>query len=307
MHLLIDHGAHAMIDINMRRKIGILLITLGLITFVVIGARFVLSKQAPKTGVLKINSNPVSSIFLNDVHVGRTPYEDTVAAGEYTVKLVPESVVEQATSWQGKTKVAPNLLTYINRDLSSSELQSAGEVLWLERITSNSSELTVTTIPDGASVLLDEQTKGTTPLTITDVSPGDHSLVVTSPGFVTRTLKIRSTAGYKLNSSIQLALSPLGDVKREDEDEATTSGELEDEATGSADLAQLEKPYVIISDTPTGFLRVRADATITAEELGLVNPGEEYSIIDAKDGWYQIQFDDEEVGWVSGQYVEVVE
>jgi len=55
-------------------------------------------------------------------------------------------------------------------------------------------------------------------------------------------------------------------------------------------------------DTPTGFLRVRDGNSIGSLEIGRVNPGETYEILNEKNGWYEIQFDDEKKGWISSQY-----
>lgn len=60
---------------------------------------------------------------------------------------------------------------------------------------------------------------------------------------------------------------------------------------------------VLILDTPTGFLRVREESSISASEVGRVRPGEAYEVLDEKDGWIEIQFDDEKKGWISAQYV----
>jgi uncharacterized protein YgiM (DUF1202 family) len=38
-----------------------------------------------------------------------------------------------------------------------------------------------------------------------------------------------------------------------------------------------------------------------------VNPGEKYSILDSQNGWYEINFDGTNTGWVSGQYATKVE
>ncbi len=188
----------------MRRKFFFLIGLVGFIILIVGVVKFIGS--APKQGVLKVNSVPPASIFLDNKHIGRTPFEDKVTAGDYTIKIVPDASSESLASWQGKITVAPGALTYVNRDLSASELSSAGEMLWLEKITSNKSELSVTTIPDGATILLDDENKGITPVAISSVAPADHTIAITSSGFTPRSVKVKTPAGYKLNALIQLAL-----------------------------------------------------------------------------------------------------
>ncbi len=298
----------------MKRKIVFVLILIGLIT----GVGFVvkaLGSRTPKQGELQVESAPVASIFLDNKNIGRSPYKDKVDAGEYTLKLVPESTTDQLSSWEGKVTVGSNLLTYVNADLSGSELSTAVDVVWLEKITSQQAELSVTTNPDGATILVDDQTKGVTPLSIQDISPGDHTVSVTSLGFLTRTLKIKATPGYRLIANLKLALSPGSQIPSSSpsatpspQASAKSTPKTSKTASSSANtVADPPRPFVILQDTPTGFLRVRMEASTGASEAARVNPGEKYTIVDSKDGWYEIEYDGTNSGWVSAQYAEKVE
>jgi hypothetical protein len=205
--------------------------------------------------------------------------------------------------------IGQNLLTYVNAALSESELTSAVDVVWLEKITSKQSELSVTTNPDGATVLVDDVVKGVTPLSLQDIAPGDHSVSITSIGFITRTLKIKTTPGYRLLANLKLALSPGENIT-----EATPSASVTPTPTTKASASpaaeeteEPDKPYIIIKDTPTGFLRVRMEPTTSATETGRVSPGEKYSILDSENDWYEIPYEGTNTGWVSGQYAEKVE
>lgn len=302
-----------MIEANsMKRKFG-LLIVLFVIVLVIGGIIKLLSTRAPKEGELRVDSTPTVSVFLDNKHIGRTPIREKIASGEYTIRLVAESTTENIAPWQSKITVGPNLLTYINAALSESELSSAVDVLWLEKSVAGKPELSVITNPDGASVILDEITKGLTPITVSDLVVGDHTLTVSSPGFVTRTMKVKMTQGYKLIASLKLALSQGGVPTLEASptaSPATTGGtptptlKPGTTATSSATPA---KPYAVIKDTPTGFLRVRMEPSTSATEAGRVNPGEKYHIFDEKSSWYQISYDGTNKGWISGQYADKVE
>lgn len=296
----------------MKRKFG-LLIVLFVIVLVIGGIIKLLSTRAPKEGELRVDSTPTVSVFLDNKHIGRTPIREKIASGEYTIRLVAESTTESIAPWQSKITVGPNLLTYINAALSESELSSAVDVLWLEKSVAGKPELSVITNPDGASVILDEITKGLTPITVSDLVVGDHTLTVSSPGFVTRTMKVKMTQGYKLIASLKLALSQGGVPTPEASptaSPATTGGTptptLKPGATATSS-ATPAKPYAVIKDTPTGFLRVRMEPSTSATEAGRVNPGEKYHIFDEKSSWYQISYDGTNKGWISGQYADKVE
>lgn len=293
----------------MKRKFGFLVIFV-VVTLIIFGAVRLLGSRAPKEGELRVDAAPTVSVFLDNKHIGRTPLREKVTAGEYTIRLVAETTTGEIAPWQAKISVGANLLTYVNAVLSESELSSAVDVLWLEKSVVGKPELSVITNPDGASVVLDDVTKGITPLTISDMTAGDHMLTVTSPGFLTRTMKVKLTAGYKLIASMKLALSAGGVPQPEATPAATTSTTptptLKSGAAATSS-ATPQKPYVLIKDTPTGFLRVRMEPSTAATEAGRVNPGEKYHLFNSQTGWYQISHDGTNKGWISAQYADKVE
>lgn len=299
----------------MKRKFFLLLFLVVLLALIG-GIIKVAGGRQPREGELRVESSPTTSIFLENKHMGRTPLRQKTEVGEYTLRLVPESTT-QVSGWQGKITVGPNLLTYINATLAESELSSAVDILWLEKITSKKAEFSVITNPDGATVVVDDQTRGVTPLTIQDLEVGEHTLAVTSPGFLSRTVKVKLTAGYKLIANLKLALSsgglpeatPTATAVSPTPTPKTGAGKT---ATPSATFPDPPKPFVIIKDTPTGFLRVRMEPTTAATEAAQVKPGEKYTYLDNKKDskgttWYQIKYDGQNSGWVSGQYVETID
>jgi len=64
----------------------------------------------------------------------------------------------------------------------------------------------------------------------------------------------------------------------------------------------MAKPYVLIKETPTGWLRVRMEPSTTATEAAKVNPGEKYPLLEEKGGWYKIRYSGDKEGWISAQY-----
>lgn len=295
----------------MKRKIVFVLVLLGLVAGVALIVKL-LTNRGPKQGELRVDSNPAAAVFLDNKNIGRAPFRDKVLSGSYTIKLVPDSATAQLPGWEGNVVVGPNLLTYVNADLSESELSTAVDVLYLEKISSKQSELSVTTTPDGASVLVDDATRGTTPISISDIPPGDHTITVTSVGFLTRTLKIRTTPGYKLIANMKLGLSsgstqpvasPSAGLAVTPGGKVTPTPKV---ASGSAQ-ANPAKPYLVVKETPTGFLRVRMEPVTSATEAARINPGDKFTILDTQNGWYQIRYDGTNTGWVSGTYVDKVE
>ena len=280
----------------MKRKIGFFVSILVCIVLIVGGIKL-FSGGGSKEGVLKVASNPTASVFLDNKHVGRTPVETKVASGDYTIRLVPETTTQTLASWQDSIKIAPDILTYVNANLAESEFTTSVETMWLEKISSKLAEVAVRTNPDGAMASIDGETKGITPISIPNITAGDHALAIISSGFLPRNIKIKTTAGYKLNAIIKLALSG------ETPEVASPSSTPQPTPTKSSGAAtDPAKPFVTIKDTPTGFLRVRVEPSTSASEAARINPGEKYHIEDEKTGWYQIKYDAKNLGWISGQY-----
>lgn len=276
----------------------VVLIVIIFLAVLLFGGYKLLSLKSSGVAGLKVNSSPNASIFLNDKLLGKTPFDDKYSSGEYILKLIPEGISNQTISWQGKINLNPSLLTYVNRELGTSELTSAGEILVLEKISQSTAQLAVVSQPDGATVTIDGQEKGNTPLSPIDVSAGEHEVAVSSPGFSGRTVRISAVTGYKLLANIQLALAAGQEVP------ATASAATTVTVSKEKEIA---RPYVLIKDTPTGFLRVRMEPALSATEAAQVKPGEKYPYLDEKEGWFKIKYEGEKNGWVSVSYAQKVE
>jgi hypothetical protein len=275
----------------------------------------------PNTAAISISTTPKATVFLDGVQVGNTPYlNEKVSVGEHLVRLVPEQTTDSLVTWEGKVKVEPNIITAINRVLSSSESASSGEIIWLEQIgTKDKSSLSVVSLPDGAVIKVDGQPKGFAPLTLEDLTASSYQLTVSSSGYEEKTISAKTIAGYKLVVNIQLA------QKIEGIEEASPSAEESEiasvltvtttpkstptaKATPKAEATPPEKPYVTIKETPTGWLRVRMEPSTTATEAAKVYPGEMYPYLkEEKNGWYKIEYEEDKEGWVSGVYADLTE
>lgn len=284
---------------TVRGKLVLFTILLFLFLTFIAGKYFFLDQKNAQ-GYIKIISSPTSSVFIDNVATGKTtPYEEKKIIGEYLIKLIPEGEATSTASWQGKVAVFKNALTYVNRELGSSDVSSAGEIFWVTKMDSsaknqNVGEIYIETEPVGAIVKLDNDEKGVAPLILTDVLTGTHEVNVWLPGFFPRTQKINAEARYRVNAKFKLAVDQS--QKKEKVTEATESAKIKNEGS-----------KVKIKDTPTGFLRVREEPTVVASEEAQVKPGETFSVLEEKSGWYRIEYEDGKEGWISGEYAEKIE
>ncbi|OGK09188.1 hypothetical protein A2767_06575 [Candidatus Roizmanbacteria bacterium RIFCSPHIGHO2_01_FULL_35_10] len=281
----------------------LILLTLLLVGFgVFVFVKFYLLDKQNAFGRIKVVSSPVASVFVDNVAVGKTPFEQKNKVGEYMVKLIPEGTATDTASWQGKVKVYKNALTYINRELGSSDLTSAGEIFTTTKMeespkTPNTGEIYVETEPQGAIVYLDNDEKGVSSLILSEVAKGDHELSVFMPRFLRRTQKINVDIGYRVNAVFKLAID-------QSSASLTPTGTKKDDKTEATESAKTAKSTITISDTPTGFLRVREEPSISASEEAQVKPGESFDLIEEQSGWYKIEYEKGKEGWVYSQYAE---
>lgn len=285
----------------MKKKISVLFILIVLFGAGV-GVKFFILDRQSNDGMLKVLSSPAASIFLNDRPLGKTPYEETAAAGEYILKLIPEGSATDSASWQGKISIYKNSLTYVDRELGSSDLTSAGVTFTTIKMTAqpkkkDTGEVEVETEPSGAIVYLNNDEKGISPLILSEVPKGEHELSVYVPGFFRRTQKINVEPFFRTSGKFKLAL---------DQSQKKIDNIADQEAAASAaavDKAS-DQTTIVIKDTPTGWLRVREKPSTNASESARVNPKDTFAVLDEQDGWYLIEYEKDKKGWVSGQYAE---
>lgn len=295
----------------MRKKLTVFFILL-LLFGAGIAAKFLLFDRQITEGKLQVLSSPTAALFLNNASLGKTPYEDKVRAGEYILKLIPESTATNVASWQGKITIYQNTLTYIDRELAASDLTSSGVIFTTAKMKApaqkkNTGEVAVETEPNGAIAYLDNDEKGVTPLILANVPQGEHELSVYSPGFFKRTQRINVEADYRTIGVIKLALDQSQKKLAEIPEEATESAELigETEKKTATSSAKTKTPViVVILDTPTGWLRVRTEPSLTASEAAKVKPKDTFELLEEKDDWYKISYAEGKEGWVSAQYAQ---
>ena len=181
-------------------------------------------------------------------------------------------------------------------------------------------------IPDGAVVSLNSEPKGFSPLSVDNLNEGEESLVISSPGYIEKSFKAKLIKGYKLIVDVQLAKmseeKPIEEEKEATESaKASASPKASSKATPSASASpksspkaspketdeSFPRPYVLIKSPTTGWVRVRSKPSTgsDSEELTKVNDGEQYKYLETSAGWYKIEYEDGEEGWISGKYAEL--
>lgn len=261
---------------------------------------------------LDVKSDSVATVYLNGDHVGSTPfYKDDLKPGEYTVKLSLES--DSNNSWQTQIILKPQLLTNITKFFGNSPEESQHFTLSLEEISDKeNSKITVITLPDSAVIKIDSQPVGFSPVDKDNISPGEHNIIIGSPGYKQLNIPIKTIAGHKLTIFAQLAKDKDLSITQE-ESISTPSAQIQKDDTPTTKTAtssgSVAKPYVTIEETGTGWLRVRSEPTGFADnEVAKVDVGKKYSFIETNDtGWYKIEYETGSEGWISAKYATLTE
>jgi len=264
---------------------------LFLLILVILLSLFLIGYFRPKAAGIFIDTVPLSEVYINGSLVGSTPYEEIRDPGEITVKLVPQD--GQLISFETKVNLVSNVRTVIKREFSSDDDKSSGEIASFEKISGKEASASIITIPDAAQISIDGQVRGFAPYKINSISQGEHELVISSLGYLDRTLTIKSYEGYKLTVVIKLA-----------KDESQS---LPTPTQGSTDELKIFK--VKILETPNNFLRVRSEPSTDSEEIARVASGDTFTLVeeDSGSGWFKIEYENGEAGWVSSEYSEKIE
>lgn len=270
----------------MGKKIAVIVFA---ILFVFLAFFILWHYMKPVKAEIDIKSYPQALVYINGQEVGKTPYQDrNFKPGVTEIKLVAEGI---NTQWERQINIPPQTTVIINRTLSDDASKIEGHILYFEDSGKNNvAGLIINSIPQGASIVIDGEMKGETPLTLSDLSPGEHKITASLPSYKSKEIITNAIAGYKLVAEISLSRDvelPENDSKEQEE-------------------KQEKKPMVRILDTPTGWLRVREEASTSSKELGRVNPGNEFVLLDENNGWYKIEYEETE-GWISSTYAEKIE
>lgn len=245
-------------------------------------------------GALQVTSTPESKIYLDGKYIGQSPYprvdgQNTFAAGEYTLKLVPLN--NEFPEFQEKITLNKLTLTVVEHTFGP-EGKGNGSVISLSSISSkDDAQLLILSLPDSASVFVDSNLMGVTPLLLKNQTASDHKITVKKDGYKEKSIPIKTPLGFKVQVQVDLGIG-------QDPVTPTPTILLPSPTVQAASTSAT----LTIQSTPTGFLRVRSTNSTDGAEVGKVNPGETYPILQEVDGWYRIKLATGSEGWISAEF-----
>lgn len=283
----------------------IIVFTLAILVSVIL---FLIGAFKPKVAGVYVQTNPESAVFINGESIGTSPIRTTLTPGETILKLVPQTINTPLVPYEAKVNFVAGVETVINLDFGETNDDLASEIISFEKIANGESSLVIVSIPDSAQIVIDGRERAFAPHKTSNITEGVHQLTLSAKGYKDRNFEVKTHDGYKLTAVVKLARDK--DVMIDEPEIPSTSQDENELSEGKTNRKMVE-----ILSTGTGFLRVRSEAKISSDEVGRVDPGKTYPLVEEDNisGWYKIEYlessDGEEpkTGWISGQYANIVE
>jgi PEGA domain len=118
------------------------------------------AETAPATGTVVVNTEPAGAAVVIDGEAhGSTPVSATLKTGAHTIELSKDGVRRTMT-----VNVTAN--------------QQLSQFIEMPKATAGTGDLQVRTDPPGARVVVDGQVRGTSPVTVQGLTPGNHVVVL---------------------------------------------------------------------------------------------------------------------------------
>jgi hypothetical protein len=162
-----------------------------------------------QSGTLAISTTPANAdVFVDNVFKGVTPLtlSDT-PSGYHLIRITLPEYDEYTTG----TAVEPGKTILVKAELERSGVNSTPTTLPATAVpVPQNGSIAITSVPTGASVSLDGENSGITPVIITDVLPGNHWLSLSYPGylFYNQTISVGSGQTAAVNANLAPAPGP---------------------------------------------------------------------------------------------------
>lgn len=269
-----------------------------------------------KPAGLEINTSSTATVYLSEKNLGTTPLSNqNIAPGTYTLRIIPTDTT--LAPYEETLELESSVTTIITRTFGATALDSYGNTLSLVPDQIGKSVISVISDPDTANLTIDGIPSGFTPLAKREITPGNHEIIVGTPGFAEQKISVNTAKDYNLIISLKLKAESITLTPPSPTPVATTSADLALPSPSpiSSPLAssvatpslKLDPPYVTVSDSPdvvsSGGLNVRKEPSSTADALGKARVGEQLKYLGetTSAGWHKVEFEASS-GYVSAKY-----
>lgn len=269
-------------------------------------------KKEKLSGLQISTQGSTASVYINGEYKQKTPFiNQELKPGKYSVRLEPE--VGGLTPYETTITLYPDTLAVMEWEFGSTPETSGGVIFEMEPLKKKgSSALSIVSIPDGTIVKVDDTSQGFTPVIMSSITAGSHRLQVTLPSYRAQEKTINIIEGFQMNVTVKLSKDKMPKSASQSQTEQASESAQVASISATTQLTpsptfSVQKPYVKILSTGTGWLRVRDQSSASGQELAKVDTGKSYPFLKSENGWYLIEYEDGLEGWISGQYAERIE
>jgi PKD repeat protein len=165
-----------------------------------------------QSGTLAITTDPAgANVFIDNVFKGVTPLTLTETPSGYHILRLTldgyDDYITSATVEPSKTVLVQAVLPTGGPGNGTSTVPATPATTSLPR---ENGSVAVTSVPNGASVTLDDQYEGTTPVIIVDVLPGNHEISLMYPGYIplNQSISVGSSQTTAVNADLVVSTKP---------------------------------------------------------------------------------------------------
>ncbi|MFA5268593.1 MAG: PEGA domain-containing protein [Methanoregula sp.] len=166
-----------------------------------------------QSGTLAISTVPRgASVFVDNVFKGVTPLTLTdTPSGYHILRITLPGYGDYVTS----ATVEPSKTVLVQVDLQEDGTNTSATTAPVTTATTiqprQNGSVAVTSVPNGATVTLDDRYEGTTPVIIPEVLPGIHEISLTYPGYApfNQSISVGSSQTTAVNTNLVMATKPV--------------------------------------------------------------------------------------------------
>jgi hypothetical protein len=298
------------------------LILLGLIAIFILADPF---QKKSRAGLQIEYPQGSGSVFLGDTYLGRAPLlEEKLQSGEHILKITPDD--PKLSSLNLPIYLEGGTLTIVVFNPGENPRNSSSTIFELRKRADKSSAVSFETYPENAFISFDDKEINFSPLTITEVSPGEHHFSVNLPSYEAQEHSFLVLEGYETKITISLAknirlmekepeeisdTSNLIQVKmNQSNPESTQSGLVQGGSSQSEEIIGAK-----VEILKTGYfadnqevLKVRNASSSSAAEIGAAKVGYFFPYLGEKSSdqkWLKIKFNEQQA-WVSSDFAKII-
>lgn len=230
-------------------------------------------QKPAQAGLQVITNNVPASIYLDDRYIDKAPLVDrNLPPGEYKLQIRPDDL--NLSSYDTVIHLRPAIITVVTWKPSDSPETSGGVIYEMEKLpTKDDTEVVVSSVPESAIVTFGDSNQQLAPITVNNLSPGEHEYQISLPSYESQQNTINVVPGYRMIITVKLAKQTVAErnttspTSLESNSQATVAGVMVVNSTSdlpASDHSTPNQPLPTTKPLPKSTLKPTATPLPTA-------------------------------------------